>query len=66
MNSANWWSRIPLTRAYYGMAKVMHASSYHKKEKLLLDRAHPLNPDDPDIRQASMAPLSLADQIKEL
>src|ERR1700680_2801984 len=32
-------------QAYYGMAKVMHASSYHKKEKLLIDRAHRLNGD---------------------
>lgn len=53
-------------RAYYGMAKVMHASSYHKKEKLLIDRAHQLNPDDPDIRQAWMASLGLEEQIKEL
>jgi tetratricopeptide (TPR) repeat protein len=53
-------------QAYYGMAKVMHASSYHKKEKLLIDRAHQLNPDDPDIRQAWMASLTLTDRIKEL
>jgi tetratricopeptide (TPR) repeat protein len=53
-------------QAYYGMAKVMHASSYHKKEKLLIDRAHQLNPDDPDIRQAWMASLSLTERIKEL
>jgi predicted aspartyl protease len=53
-------------QAYYGMAKVMHASSYHKKEKLLIDRAHQLNPGDPDIRQVWMASLSLADHIKEL
>jgi tetratricopeptide (TPR) repeat protein len=53
-------------RAYYGMARVMHASSYHKKEKLLIDRAHQLNPDDPDIRQPWMASLGLEEQIKEL
>jgi tetratricopeptide (TPR) repeat protein len=53
-------------QAYYGMARVMHASSYHKKEKLLIERARQLNPDDPDIRRAWMASLSLTDQIKEL
>jgi tetratricopeptide (TPR) repeat protein len=53
-------------RAYYGMARVMHASSYHKKEKLLIDRAHQLNPDDPDIREAWMVSLGLEERIKEL
>jgi tetratricopeptide (TPR) repeat protein len=52
--------------AYYGMSRVMHVSSFHRKEKLLLDRAHELNGSDPDIHQAWMGSLSLTDRIKEM
>jgi tetratricopeptide (TPR) repeat protein len=52
--------------AYYGMSEVMHVSSFHRKEKLLIDRAHELNANDPDIRRAWLATLSLTDRIKEL
>lgn len=53
-------------RAYYGMSRVMHVSSYHGKEKLLLDRAHELNGKDPDIRRAWINSLNLTDRIKEM
>jgi predicted aspartyl protease len=53
-------------RAYYGMSRVMHVSSYHGKEKLLLDRAHELNGKDPDIRRAWIGSLNLTDRIKEM
>ncbi len=52
--------------AYYGMSRVMHVSSFHRKEKLLIDRAHELNGSDPEIRGAWLRSLSLADRIKEM
>jgi tetratricopeptide (TPR) repeat protein len=52
--------------AYYGMSQVMHVSSFHRKEKVLIDRAHELNPNDPEIRRAWLATLSLADRTREL
>ncbi|MEQ1354701.1 MAG: aspartyl protease family protein, partial [Candidatus Acidiferrum sp.] len=46
--------------------RVMHVSSFHRKEKLLIDRAHELNGSDPEIRGAWLRSLSLADRIKEM
>jgi tetratricopeptide (TPR) repeat protein len=39
-------------RAYYGLARVFHLATYHKKESLLLARAHELDPRDPEIEGA--------------
>jgi tetratricopeptide (TPR) repeat protein len=39
-------------RAYYGLARVFHLATYHKKESLLLARAHELDPHDPEIEEA--------------
>jgi predicted aspartyl protease len=40
---------IPDPRAYLGLARLSWASSYYKHAKQLIDKAHALDPRDPDI-----------------
>jgi len=51
-------------RAYYGLARVYHLASYHKKESVLINRAHELDPNDPEIASAWLRPQGLAGRIK--
>jgi Flp pilus assembly protein TadD len=53
-------------RAYLGMARVSWASSYYKQAKRMIDRAHTLDPDDPDIQRFWLRTLSLQDRIRAL
>jgi tetratricopeptide (TPR) repeat protein len=53
-------------RAYLGMARIYSAFSFHKSAKQMIDRAHQLDPADPDIRKAWMRTLSLEEKIKAL
>jgi predicted aspartyl protease len=39
-------------RAYYGEAMISITASNHKHGKRLIDKAHMIDPDDPDIREA--------------
>ena len=51
-------------RAYYGLSRVLRASSYYNKAQILLDRAHELDAKDPEIERAWTRTQSLEDQIK--
>jgi tetratricopeptide (TPR) repeat protein len=42
-------SGYPDARAYLGVARVRHALSMYKKSKAMIDKAHELDPTDPDI-----------------
>jgi tetratricopeptide (TPR) repeat protein len=52
--------------AYYGLARVFHLASYHKKESLLLNRAHELDPHDPEIEAAWLRSQGWEARIKVL
>jgi tetratricopeptide (TPR) repeat protein len=51
-------------RAYYGLARIYHLASYHKKESILINRAHELDPDDPEIQFAWLRPQGWEARIK--
>jgi tetratricopeptide (TPR) repeat protein len=53
-------------RAYLGEARLSWASSYYKHAKHLIDKAHALDPRDPDIAEYWMDTLSRAERIKFL
>jgi tetratricopeptide (TPR) repeat protein len=53
-------------RAYLGLARVDRALSLYKKAKDLLDKAHQLDPSDPDIRRYWIDTLSRAERIQNL
>ncbi|HWX43562.1 MAG TPA: aspartyl protease family protein [Blastocatellia bacterium] len=53
-------------RAYLGLSRVYGALSYFKHAKLAIDRAHALDPADPDIRKAWIRTLNLKERIKDL
>lgn len=59
-------SGYPEARAYLGMARVRSALAKYKAEKSMLDKAHELDPYDPDIEQQWMETLSLAERIRYL
>jgi tetratricopeptide (TPR) repeat protein len=50
--------------AYYGLARIYHLASYHKKESLLINRAHELDPSNPDIERMWLRYQSLEERIK--
>jgi len=56
----------PEGRAYLGLARVYRALSLYKKAKDKVDRAHQLDPSDPDIQMYWSNTLSLSERIKNL
>jgi len=59
-------SGYPEARAYLGVARVRDAIAMYKSERALLNKAHELNPNDPDIQDAWVGTLSRAERIKYL
>jgi tetratricopeptide (TPR) repeat protein len=53
-------------RAYLGLARVDRALSLYKKSKDMVDKAHRLDPDDPDIQRFWADTLSRKERIKNL
>ena len=53
-------------RAYLGLAHVRRAVAMYKSAKKLVDKAHELDPDDPDINEAWVGTLSRSERIKYL
>ncbi len=56
----------PRARAYWGMARVSQANSFYRQAKRMIDKAHDLDPADPDIQRFWLSTVSLQDQIKSL
>jgi predicted aspartyl protease/Tfp pilus assembly protein PilF len=59
-------SGYPEAHAYLGVARVRNALANYKSAKTLLDRAHELAPDDPDIAEEWIDTLSRAERISYL
>jgi tetratricopeptide (TPR) repeat protein len=59
-------SGYPEARAFLGEARVRHALAMYKGEKAMLDRAHQIDPDDPDIYEEWIGTLSRAKRISYL
>ena len=53
-------------RSYFGLSRVRNALAMYKTGKEMIDTAHELAPDDPDITDAWEATLSRAEQLKYL
>ena len=53
-------------RAYLGMARVRSASSMNKSAKAMIDKAHELDPKDPDIQSFWIETLGRPERIKYL
>ena len=53
-------------RAYLGLARIRQITSMYRQEKELIDRAHSLDPADPDIQKYWMRTLKRAERIKYL
>jgi tetratricopeptide (TPR) repeat protein len=53
-------------RAFLGLARVSNAASLYRRGKEMIDRAHSLDPADPDIRRYWLATLSVSDRIQAL
>lgn len=53
-------------RAYLGLARVSQTITYFRREKTMIDRAHMLDPADPDITRMWMGTLTLNERIKAL
>lgn len=56
----------PDPRAYYGLSRVYNATLNYKMQKDALDRAHKLDPNDPQIRRAWLATLPLEERREAL
>jgi hypothetical protein len=54
----------PSGRAYLGIAHVRRALSMYKSAKTMIDKAHELDPDDPDIQRSWIATLPPPQRIK--
>ena len=59
-------SGYPEPRAYLGIARVRRALAMYKGEKAMLDKAHDLDPYDPDIQEQWVGTLSLEERIHYL
>jgi tetratricopeptide (TPR) repeat protein len=53
-------------RAYLGLSRIYHAASYYRLAKNIIDRAHVLDPHDPDILRIWLRTLSTAEQLRAL
>lgn len=56
----------PDPRGYLGLSKLYDAYSLHAKARAMLEKAHGLDPSDPDISEQWMHTLNRADRIKWL
>jgi tetratricopeptide (TPR) repeat protein len=54
----------PNARAYWGLSRVRHALSLYAQAKEMLEKAHELDPTDPDIQKYWVNSLSRAEQIQ--
>jgi Tfp pilus assembly protein PilF/predicted aspartyl protease len=54
----------PAARAYLGLARVRWAIAMNKSANRLIDTAHQLDPDDPDIQHAWISSLRRSDRIQ--
>jgi tetratricopeptide (TPR) repeat protein len=59
-------SGTPDARAYFGLARVRDAISMYQKGKAMIDKAHELDPADPDIEKIWVGTLRSAERIKYL
>ena len=59
-------SGYPEARAFLGLARVRDAIAMYKSAKNMIDKAHELDPYDPDIREEWIGTLSRVDRIKYL
>jgi len=59
-------SGYPEARAYLGLARYRTATATYKSAKTLIEKAHQLDPNDPDIQEQWMRTLSRAERIKYL
>ena len=59
-------SGYPEAHAYLGLARVRRALAMHKSAKNMIDKAHELDPEDPDIQQEWVGTLSRSERIKYL
>ena len=57
---------IPDARAYLGLANIAWMTSSSKRAKRMIDKAHDLDPADPDIFQAWVQTIPLPDRSKQL
>jgi predicted aspartyl protease len=53
-------------RAYLGLGRIYWAESYYQHGKLMFDKAHEHDPDDPDIRKYWLFTLSRKERLEEL
>ncbi len=53
-------------RAYLGLGRVYWASSYYQHGKLMFDKAHERDPNDPEIRKYWLFTLTRKERIQEL
>lgn len=56
----------PDARAYLGLARVWSAYSMFGSSAGMIQKAHDLNPDDPDIRELWLTTLSQSQQVEQL
>lgn len=56
----------PEARAFLGLARVRNALSMNQKGKMMIDKAHELDPSDPDIQRYWTGTLQLSDRIQAL
>ena len=54
----------PSARAYWGLSRVRTATSFYQQAKQMLDKAHEIDPTDPDIQKYWINSLSRAEQIQ--
>lgn len=56
----------PEARAYLGLARIRNAIAMYKTAKVMIDKAHALDPEDSDIQEEWIGTLSRAQRIKYL
>lgn len=59
-------ARTPRARSFLGEARISQASSFYRQAKRMIDEAHNLDPNDPDIQRFWVSTLSLRERIKAL
>jgi len=59
-------ARTTEARAYLGLGKIYWATAHYQHGKLMLDKAHDRDPNDPDIRKYWLFTLTRKERIQEL